>query len=162
MDALETLSAFSDKRNQGNKGIALELSTDLCYNTLRITCGGSCHSVAGATQTGVRISQPPPLKALKTLRFQGFSLFDIFDFAMIFARFLAFFRKVQTNKKSRKPLYHKAFGTLLLDIFLEILLVCVVRWILLQRQKGFTNVKNCLIRHIIIMRTIALISIIIA
>ena len=35
------------------KASSLELSTVLCYNTLRITCGGSCHSVAGATQTGV-------------------------------------------------------------------------------------------------------------
>ena len=53
MDVLETLYTFSDERKQGNKGIALELSTVLYYNTLRITCGTSCHLVAGATQTGV-------------------------------------------------------------------------------------------------------------
>ena len=53
MDVLETLYTFSNERKKRNKSIALELSTDLCYNTLRITCGGSCHSVAGATQTGV-------------------------------------------------------------------------------------------------------------
>ena len=53
MDVLETLYTFSDERKQGgNKSIALELSTVLFYNPLRITCGGSCYSVAGATQTG--------------------------------------------------------------------------------------------------------------
>ena len=51
-DTSKILHTFSNKRKKRNKSVALELSTDLCYNTLRITCNDSCHLVAGATQTG--------------------------------------------------------------------------------------------------------------
>ena len=52
-------------------------------------------------------------------------LFPEFErFRLDFSRFS---RNFQINKKSRKPLLHKDFRDFVLDVFLEIVLVCVVR-----------------------------------
>ena len=49
------------------------------------------------------------------------------EFEYFLLDFSHFSRNFPINKKSRKSLLHKAFRDFCLDIFLEIVLVCVVR-----------------------------------
>ena len=60
-------------------------------------------------------------------------LFPEFEYFLL--DFSHFSRNFPINKKSRKPLLHKAFRDFGLDIFLEIFLVCVAGVIFLDKYE---------------------------
>ena len=88
--------------------------------------------------TWVRISHPPPPKSLENTTFSRLFSFYLFPNLSVFCLISCTF---PINKKSRKSLLHKAFRDFILEMFLEILVICVVKTNFTSKTERFYTLQ---------------------